>query len=103
MDIYYSLDYWLFIPQVWLIVGIVLIASELLDGSAIFFLPFGIAATVLALIIHLVDTERLSYEFLATTWYLLLVQWTLMAVILSAVIASWRRSRALSGKDINDY
>lgn len=103
MDIYYSLDYWLFIPQVWLIVGIILIASELLDGSAIFFLPFGIAAVLLALVIHLVDTERLSYEFLATTWYLLLVQWAVIASVLSAAIAFWRRSRALSGKDINDY
>ena len=53
MDVVMFLSYWLFLPELWIIAGIILICLEIVDGSLIFFLPLGLGSFLNALILFL--------------------------------------------------
>ena len=101
MDLYYQLTYWLFLPQVWVIVSLIFIGLEVTDGSAIFFLPMGISAALIASLIFLVDNSVLPLHFLPTTWYWLLACWAVVSVMSSLGLATVRKQK--KEEDINNY
>ena len=101
MDLYYQLTYWLFLPQVWVIVSLFFIGLEVTDGSAIFFLPMGISAALIASLIFLVDNSVLPMHFLPTTWYWLLACWAVVSVMSSLGLATVRKQK--KEDDINNY
>ena len=37
-----AFHFWMFVPQIWVIIAIIAILLELTDGSRIFFLPIGL-------------------------------------------------------------
>lgn len=102
MEIYLTLTYWLFMYQVWLIIGIGMIALEITDGSAIFFLPLGLAAFGVSSLLLLVDYEIIPNNFVPNAWYWLLAIWIALAVALSFLISFWR-SKKREIDDINRY
>ena len=48
MNVYLTLSYWLYLPQFWVIFGILFVLFELADGSAIFLLPMGAGSFLMA-------------------------------------------------------
>lgn len=101
MGLYYQLTYWLFLPQVWVIMSLIFVGLEVTDGSAIFFLPMGISAVLITLLIFLVANSVLPLHFLPTTCYWLLACWAVVSVMSSLGLATVRKQK----KDdyINDY
>lgn len=96
--------YWLFQPEVWIILGIILIAAELLDGSVIFFLPFGLGALLNAVLVHQQANAALPSVLLFDQWWQMLISWALFAVLALAllrVILAFRKRGAEA--DINEY
>ena len=59
MDVVMFLSYWLFLPELWIIAGIILICLEIVDGSLIFFLPLGLGSFLNALILFLQENESM--------------------------------------------
>jgi len=98
----YFLTYWLFLPQIWVALGLVLVLLELTDGSAIFFLPMGLASFLLALMLFGVNNDFLPHGLLPNAWYWLLSVWIAVSVIVSFLLSNFRKSR-MSKPDINDY
>lgn len=101
MDLYYQLTYWLFLPQVWVIIGLIFVGLEVTDGSAIFFLPMGISAALIATLIFLVDNSILPLNYLPTTWYWLLACWAIVSVMSSLALSTRRKQK--KDDDINSY
>jgi NfeD-like. len=93
----------LFIPHYWVIVGLILVALELTDGSLIFFLPLGLSSLLQAGIIYLQQTGMLGMIIYEDWWDNLIGLAILMILItiLLRVISHYRR--ADEPKDINDY
>ena len=42
MAMYSLISFWIYVPLVWVIIGIIAILLELTDGSRVFFLPIGL-------------------------------------------------------------
>ena len=107
MDIYLNLTYWIFQPQVWVILGIIFILLEITDGSAIFVLPMGISAEIIALLVYSVNESIVPYSLIPAAWYWLLVYWISFAVLATLSIIKFRNYKAKkagSGSgDVNDY
>lgn len=107
VGVYLSLSYWLFLPQFWIIVGILFILLELLDGSAIFMLPLGVGGLIVAALLYAVDQELLPIEWIPHAWYWLLVYWIAAAVFLVIPLRLLNRRRsqgqASADDDINTY
>jgi len=101
MDIYLSLSYWLFLLQFWIIIGIIFVGLEILDGSLIFFLPIGLGSFLNTLLLYLQEFEFMfNYQFVSV-WYHTLISLGIFSLISSYCL------RLLNFKnkkeDINKY
>lgn len=99
-----ELSYWLLLPQVWIILGIVLIAAEMLDTSTIFFLPVGLAALGNAGLIALYQNGRLGGWLELEQWDDTLIPLAIMAICASLLLQLYSRGRRRRDPtDVNDY
>ena len=92
---------WLLNPKVWIIIGIILISMELLDGSFIFFLPIGIGSFINSIILFLQNNKIILEKNIIDYWYE-----TFMSLGISSIIVSFllqKISKKSTKKDINDY
>lgn len=90
-NIYFSLSYWLYLPQTWIILGILFILLELTDGSRIFFLPIGLAALLLAVQVHLAVNGMIAPDLIPMAWYWMLMEWAVAAFLISLALVTFRR------------
>ncbi len=106
-DVYFSLSYWLYLPQTWIIIRILGILLELTDGSRIFFLPIGLAGLVVSAHVKLTFDNALDPGLLPETWYWLAMEWMIIAAAISVLLVSFRRMMPKPDNpeddDINSY
>ena len=67
MNVYLTLSYWLYLPQFWVIFGILFVLLELADGSAIFLLPMGTGSFLMAALLYAADQEMIPRSRTATS------------------------------------
>ena len=98
---------WAYQPQVWVIVGLILVVLEVTDGSAIFFLPMGIGAELMALWIFTFNEGVLPENWMPTNWYWLLAIWIVISLLATVTLARYRKFKASRDEnsidDINNY
>ena len=100
MSLIMSLSYWFFLIEIWIIIGIILIFLEILDGSMVFFLPIGLASFINALILFINNNFFDEIEFIST-WHHLFVTLAISSLILSFILRKFSKKK--SKKDINNY
>jgi len=107
MGVYFELAYWLYLPQLWVIAGLMFILLELTDGSAVFFLPMGLASLLLAALLKLQEQDALPYAVIPQAWYWLLAFWIGLALVCFVAISRLRpfffKRQDDNGEDINQY
>ena len=101
MDIYLSIDYWLFEPHFWLLVGILLIISDIFLAS-FFLLPIGVSAVLMAALIYF-EHQHIIDAALFSSWRGILVSFAMLSVLSIFIIQSFVRIRRKNQKDINQY
>ena len=98
---------WAYQPQVWVIVGLILVVLEVTDGSAIFFLPMGIGAELMALWIFTFNEGVLPEKWMPTNWYWLLAIWIVISLLATVTLARYKKFKASRDEnsidDINNY
>ena len=94
MDI--PIQYWFLLVEFWIIVGIVFIFLETIDGSLIFFLPIGIGSLFNALLLFIQN----DYPFLSL-WHQSLVSVAIFSLIISFAIRFFHARD--NEDDINKY
>ena len=101
MDIYLSIDYWLFEPHFWLIVGLLLIIADIFLAS-FFLLPIGVSAIIMAALIYF-EHQHFIDVGLFSSWRGVLVSFAALSVLSIFIIQSFVRIRRKDHKDINQY
>ena len=101
MDIYLSLSYWLFLIQFWIILGIIFIGLEILDGSLIFFLPIGFGSFLNALLLYLQEHEGFFDYEIISIWHHSLVSLAVFSIIVSYSLRYLNFKK--NNVDINKY
>ncbi|MDB0058838.1 hypothetical protein N9F35_01385 [Gammaproteobacteria bacterium] len=85
-------------PDVWLVIGTLLIIVEIFVGSLVLFLPVGIAGMCVGVIFKL----QINFDFIIiSSWAYALVLWGIISLILSLLIQKYFKEE--DGKDINSY
>jgi membrane protein implicated in regulation of membrane protease activity len=85
-------------PDVWLVIGTLLIIVEIFIGSLVLFLPVGIAGMCVGVIFKL----QINFDFIIiSSWAYALVLWGIISLILSLLIQKYFKKD--NGKDINSY
>ena len=90
------LNNWLFYYQIWIIIGVIFLFFELIDGSLIICLPLGISAFLISFFVFI------SNNNLINDWYVLLFLWVIFSAIISYLLTNfWKKGH--KNKDINNY
>jgi membrane protein implicated in regulation of membrane protease activity len=98
-----NLAYWLFRPEVWMILGIVLVLADVLIGFATFVLPVGIAAAIVAGLLY--GQQNLWYgdHVLFEVWRDVGLWFAGLSILSIAIVKlAFQRKRG-SQDDINQY
>lgn len=106
MSVLSSLSYWLFIPEVWIILGIILIVIEVtMDGSMAIFLPLGLASLVNGFIIYMQESASLGANtILLDRWENTLISYALLSIAFTFALRFYvRHKRTDTTPDVNDY
>ena len=98
---------YLYVFQIWIIIGVVMIVLEMMDTSTIFFLPLGLAGLIMALWLYLVEIQVVPITSLPTKWFWLLLIWAAIGFVNTLILAYLRKIGVLSGRqssgDINHF
>ena len=97
-----QLSYWLYLAQFWVAIGLLFVILEVTDGSAIFFLPLGLAGLILGLLIYLVEIALIPANLIPDKWYWIIVFWVILSVVIAYIISFFRQKRK-QNNDINQY
>jgi len=85
-------------PDIWLVIGTVLIIVEIFIGSLVLFLPVGIAGICVGLIFKL----QVNFDFIIiSNWAYALVIWGIISLILSLLLQKYFKKE--DEEDINSY
>ena len=108
MNVYLTVSYWLYMPQFWVVFGILFILLELADGSAIFMLPMGVGSLLVAAFLYAGNQEIIPFDLIPNVWYWLMVYWIIASVFMVFPIRLLNKRRSNhqpSGDDddINTY
>ena len=101
MDAYMTINYWLFEPNFWVIIGIILIMVDIFLAS-FFLLPIGFSALIMAALIFFDISQFLEVEIF-TTWHNILLCFAALSVISIFLIQVAIKSRRKGEQDINQY
>lgn len=96
------LNHWLLLPQIWLIIGMLLVLAELMDGSQIFFLPIGLGGILNSVMLYLEREAFIPFGYVPETWYGMLIVWAVGSAVF-AVLLTIRRRKKQQPTDVNDY
>jgi membrane protein implicated in regulation of membrane protease activity len=102
MDVYWSLSYWFFQPQFWLIIGILLVTIDIFLLGSSFLLPIGISALIVSVLVYF-DTSNVWEFQLFDTWRKILLYFGILSVVSIFIIKIFIKARGDKGKDINQY
>ena len=102
MEVYLSLTYWLFQPEVWVILGIILIIVDIMVGFNLIILPFGVAALLLAALLYGQSLLLFGEVDLFPSWRTVLI-WYAGLLIISVGLIRIVFQRSRNKTDINKY
>ena len=99
-------SFWAFLPQSWIILGVILIILEVFDGNLIAF-SFGVSALIQAFLLWadesalwgdyvlIESTRELLYAYASTS--------ILSILLIRLVFQSWKKKNPKDGSDVNIY
>lgn len=103
MDVYGDFSYWVFKPELWIILGIVLIALDIFIGFEFFVLPVGIAALILSVIMYATINVWFGDSVPFETWKGVLIWFSGLSIISVGVIRFFFQKSKKRHPDINKY
>ncbi len=101
IEILSFLTLWMLNPKVWLIIGILIVCLELIDGSFIFFLPIGLSSLINSAILYLQNNQIIIEGEVLRFWYHPFLSLAILSLIFSILLQKF--SKRENEEDINDY
>lgn len=94
-----SIDYWVFLPASWILLGVVLCIVEMIEGNMLA-LPSGVAALLLSILLALQVGEITPESMRFGNWKHVLLAYSCLVL---ASVTILRKVFLCKKKDINDY
>ncbi|MDE0242254.1 MAG: hypothetical protein OXI95_05145 [bacterium] len=103
MEAELSLSYWLFQPELWVILGIILIVVDIMVGFGLIVLPVGVAALLVGVALYGDSRQLFGDANLFTSWCMILILFAVLSIVaLGLIRLAFQRSKS-DGDDINRY
>jgi membrane protein implicated in regulation of membrane protease activity len=111
-DFFIFLNHWIFVPEIWIILGIIIILIDLLIGLDYIILPFGIACFITSGLVALNNSDyiftlmkntKFEYIYLSLeTWQDVLYLFAVLSVLSVLLMRYFSKGRP-KDSDINEY
>ena len=98
-----TLTYWILTPEFWLIAGILLIVVDFTIGAALFLLPIGLAAILMAFILFAHEGLWFGDVVFLDTWRQIIICFSILSIAFVGIIRVLFQRRKRGQPDINDY
>ncbi|MGY8992869.1 MAG: hypothetical protein ACKVK8_01805 [Rhodospirillales bacterium] len=98
-----NVSYWLFQPQAWIILGIILVIADIFLGYGLFILPFGISAFIISAIIFADKHVYIKEINVLENWKDVLIYYSAISIISIFIIKKLFQKKLSKQSDINDY
>lgn len=98
-----NLAYWLFRPEVWMILGIVLVLADIVFGFASFVLPIGVAAIIVAGLLYGQQEMWYGDHVLFAVWRDVGLWFAGLSILSIAIVKLAFQRRRDPQDDINQY
>ncbi len=97
--------YIIFLPQAWMVLGIILIIADIFLGYGFFVLPVGIASIIMSLLLYLQKDSYAELDdfILLENWYDILYWFSGLSIASIFLLRFIFYSRKKDKEDINDY
>ena len=96
--------YWLFRPEIWAILGILLVLLDILLGFAFFILPIGLAAFIMAALLYGQQNMWYGDMVLFGVWRDVGLGFAVLSILsIGLVKLVFQRDRGTRDEDINRY
>lgn len=103
MDLYVEFTIWAFKPQIWIILGILLVIADIFLGYDFFVLPTGVAAFIIAAILYGQKEQWFGDAILFETWHDIGLAFAVLSVASIALLKFGLQRNKKEEPDINDY
>lgn len=106
------LSYWIFMPEVWVILGILLIIADVLLGFSYVLIPFGTASVFTACIVAFSNSDflfslqyknRFLYEILDLQYWQDVIYWFAFFSVIAVLVLRKVTMNKKDHDDINQY
>ena len=98
-----AFEQWLFYPEVWVILGIVLIAADVFIGAAFFVLSIGFAALMVAALLFMQDQSWFGTLVIFETWRDVGIWFAVLSLVSVGIIKIAFQPKNDTKSDINKY
>lgn len=103
MEVYLSLSYWLFQPELWIIFGIVLIIVDIMVGFGLIILPVGVAALLVGVLLYGNSQQLFGDADLFPSWRIVLIWFAALSIVALGLIRLAFQRPKTNRDDINKY
>ena len=98
-----DLNYWVYVTEVWIILGLVLIVADVFLGFNFFVLPIGIAALILAFLVYSENNALFGSIVLFDNWRDVIIWFSALSVASVGLLKIVFQRKNKSEPDINKY
>jgi membrane protein implicated in regulation of membrane protease activity len=103
MEVYSAMAYWMFRPEIWVILGILLVMADIFVGLAFFLLPVGLAALIVAPMLFGQQSGWYGEFVLFETWRDVSYWFAGLSVLSIGIVKVVFQRNAATNDDINEY
>jgi len=98
-----DLNYWAYVTEVWLIIGLVLIIADVFLGFNFFVLPAGIAALIIGALVYAENNALFEPFVLFETWRTIILSFAALSLASVGLLKFFLQRNSTTGPDVNNY
>jgi len=98
-----ELNYWIFVPEVWLIFGLILVIADVFLGFNFFVLPVGVASFIISALIYGENNMLFGTLVLFKSWKVVVLYFAGLSLVSVSLLRFVFQRRKKNQPDINEY
>ena len=98
-----ALNYWSYVTEVWIILGLILIIGDVFLGFNFFVLPIGIAALIMSALVYVDNNEVFGPIVLFSDWKVVIFWFALLSMVSVGLLKYFFQRNQKDEPDVNNY
>ena len=98
-----ALNYWSYVTEVWVIMGLLLIIGDIFLGFNFFVLPIGIAALIISVFVYIENNDVFGPIIIFSDWKMVIFWFAVLSIISVGLLRYFFQRNQKDVPDVNEY